>query len=105
MELDQVIASELKTVESAHNYLRERINAVKASIRSQPPPPTYPLNGAVYLTWERTTMIKYGQAIGAIQALQAFGVISVQAFNQYKTELIGVLLQTTASVQLGTQTP
>jgi len=85
----------------AANYIRERIGKVKDELAAMPPLPEDPLTGSVYLSWHRKTMILYGQAIGALQAVQAFGHITIPMFVQLKRELISVLSGTMLQVQLG----
>lgn len=98
--LDPAVTQSLQGEVQASNYVRERIEAVKQAIASMPPRPTDPLTGQIYLSWHRKTMILYGQALGALQAAQAFGHISVEMFQGLKRELLGVLSQTMLKVQL-----
>jgi hypothetical protein len=99
--LDPRVTPLLATEEQAANYVRQRISAVKRMIQSQPPSPEDSFTGANYLAWHRKTMILYGQAIGSLMGLQAFGIISIPMFKGLKRELLSILTTTMLNVQTG----
>lgn len=101
--LDPAVVPNLQNEDQAANYVRERIQKVKEAISLMPPPPTDPLTSQLYLSWHRKTMIIYGQAIGALQALQAFSQIGIPQFQVLKKELLASLSSTMLRVQLGQQ--
>jgi hypothetical protein len=89
--LDGAVTEQIKTAEQASNYIAERVEILNKHIANMPPPPTDSITASVATTWRNRLLILHGQAIGAIQALQAFGVISVEQYHQAKTRLLAVL--------------
>lgn len=101
--LNPAVVNKLANEEQAVNYVKDRIEIMRQAISSQPPPPTNHFESSIYLSWHRKTMILYGQVIGALQALQAFGHISIPLFQQLKNEMLNELNKIMMKVQLGQQ--
>ena len=99
--IDPRAMPELNTPEQARNYVEEKIRDVADQMQRQPPPPTNQLNALPYIKWERRLLILHGQAVGALQALQAFDLLSVQQFQVLKNKIIGTMLRRAANVQMG----
>lgn len=94
---------ELDTPEQASNFIQEKIHQARDLIKHRPPPPTNNLQALEYLRWERRLMIMHGQCIGALQALQAFNLLSIPQFQVLKGEILGTFLRKAADVQLGVE--
>jgi hypothetical protein len=89
--LDGAVTAELKTIEAATNYVEERIRLLAEHIAHQPPPPTDIVSSTVAMHWRNRALISFGMASGALQALQAFNVISVEQFQKLKVKLLNVV--------------
>jgi len=99
--MDPHAIAKLQSLEQARNYVEEWIGKVAEMVRTAPPPPTNNLEAAAYLVWRNRLMITHGQAIGALCALQVFGIIPVPMFQELKLKIIGTVLRKSADVQLG----
>jgi hypothetical protein len=103
--VDPAVVGNLSSAEQASNYVSAKIEELRTLIRNEPPPKTAQVNCFEYIRWERRVLITHGQAVGALQALQAFGHISVPQFKVLKDKIIGVMLRKTADVQMGQEKP
>jgi len=83
-------SEQLRTAEQAVNYVEDRLKLMREHIHNRPPPPTDVVSSQVAIRWHNRLLLLNGMAIGAIQALQAFGVISVEQFQQAKIRLMNV---------------
>jgi hypothetical protein len=100
-ELDPNAISQLRTEDEARNYVIEKIHNYEEQ-RNRLIDPAVSLIASDFVLWERRLMIKHGEAIGALCALQAFGIISPEVFMQLKNLIISNTLYTAARAQLGT---
>ena len=98
---DPRIVGSLKGPDQAINFIRERVKIVRQEVIMMPGHGPGGLASRAYLRWERRLMILHGQAMGALQALQAFGFISIAEFKALKQEVIGSVLSRAADAQMG----
>lgn len=99
--LDPSAIAALDSSEAAINYIRGWYKKVEDEIRKKPKGDVTQLNAVDYVTWERKTLIMYGQAAGALQGLQAFSIIPLPLFKELKRTLVALLLRVMADEQLG----
>lgn len=99
--MDPRVTEHLKTNEEAVNYVDEFAKKVSRYMKEMPGPQTARLNAMAYVKWERRMLITYGRGVGALEALQAFGIIYISQFKTLKNKLMGAMLPRTASVQMG----
>lgn len=85
---DPTVISQLDTSEQAVNYIRERIETARKAIKNYPSPTSLVINSKEQERWRMRTATLYGQAVGALVGLQAFGVISIEQFLVLKKELL-----------------
>lgn len=76
------------TQEQAINYVQERIDNARLAIKNYPSPDSVIINSKAQESWRMRTSALYGQAVGALCALQAFGLIPIAQFKQLKKELM-----------------
>lgn len=94
--------SQQVTPEQALNYVREKIEKVRAEIDKMPAPASDELFSTDKVTeyqhWHNRLLIIYGQAVGAVAAAQAFGHISIPEFQVLKRDLMGVMQRRSAAM-------
>ena len=91
----------LDTPEQAMNFVEHKIAVWVDWTLKKPPPPTDELTSREYIIWERRMMMSYGEIVGAMQALQAFGKISMEQFKQLKLRVIAATVRKAGAVQMG----
>lgn len=85
---DPSVVQQLDTSEQAFNYIFDRINTARKAIQNYPSPNSLIINSREQEKWRMRTATLYGQAVGSLTALQAFGVISIAQFKVLKKELL-----------------
>ena len=65
------------------------------------PGPYEPLNGSVYIVWERRAMMKIGIVQGWVAALSAIRVLPFEVGERLKHRALGIINRATAKVQMG----
>jgi hypothetical protein len=91
----------LTTPEQAVNFVEHKIDVWVQWTLKQPPPPTDELTSRAYLIWERRLMMAYGEIVGAMQAMEAMGQISINQFKELKLRVIAATTRKAGAVQMG----
>jgi hypothetical protein len=85
---DPSVVQHLDTSEQACNYIMDRIEKARQAIKRYPSPESLIINSREHERWRMRTATLYGQAVGSLTALQAFGIISIEQFKALKKELL-----------------
>ena len=92
----------LKNREQVINVMEARIDSFEEHLGSYPGPYD-PLNGVVYILWERRAMLWLGRVSERLQVLQELSVLPPEQAARLKNRAMALINQATASVQLGTR--
>jgi len=88
METSEDLLVLIRNREQAINLIDEHINALDQHL-SEFPGPYDPLNGAVYIKWERNAFSWIGQISGLLKAFKLMGVIPQEVYSAMKVRAQG----------------
>ncbi len=101
MVISKADFARITTPEQAINFVDHKIEVWVDYTLHEPAPPTDDLTSRTYLIWRNRAMIAYGEIVGALQAMEAMGQISVNQFKALKLKVIAATTRKAAAVQLG----
>ena len=76
------------TESQAVNYVSERIERARRAIKNYPSPNSVIINSREQEAWRMRSATLYGQAVGSLASLQAFGLIPTAQYLELKKQLL-----------------